>query len=352
MNALRDPEVSMVGVYGLGGVDKTTLVEQVAQIAKKEKTFDTVVMATISKTPDIKTIQEEIADKLGLHHFEEVTVAGRAPRLCQRIKMEKTILLVLDDIWEALDLKKVGIPSEGEHSGCKILMTSRNLDLLRSMRVTKHFWLKVLNDEESLSLFKSMAGNLDKEPDKHQIALQLAKKCAGLPILIVTTARSLIDQDIHAWKDALSQLVKIDNEAFEEITYSALELSYKRLKGNEIKAFFLLCATIGKNPSVNDLFKYGMGLGIFNSTNTMEGARNRLHNMISALKASCLLEDDTSTTRVKMHDVVREVAISIAYRDYHILVIDRDDAKEFPPTDILSKCSQIIMCHCHIPPAS
>ncbi|KAL4300978.1 hypothetical protein HN51_052376 [Arachis hypogaea] len=342
MHALRDAKVSMVGIYGLGGVGKTTLVEEVYQIAKENQLFDEVVMATISKTPDIKTVQEEIADQLGLR-FEEVTVAGRAPRLYERIKMEKTILLILDDIWEALDLKKVGIPSDGEHNGCKLLMTSRTLDLLRQMGVKEHFRLEILNEEESWSLFQSKANNLDKEPDKHQIAFQLAKKCAGLPILIVTMARSLIDQNIHAWKDALSQLEKVDNEELQEITYSALELSYKRLKGNEMKAFFLLCATNGKNLSVNDLFKYGMGLGIFNSTNTMEGARNRLHNMISALKASCLLLEDNTSTRVKMHDVVREVAISIAYRDYHILVKYGDKLREFPKMDILSNCSQIIL---------
>ncbi|MED6134790.1 hypothetical protein PIB30_040220 [Stylosanthes scabra] len=305
-------------------------------------------MATISKTPDTKTVQEEIADKLGLHHFEEVTVAGRAPRLCERIKMEKTILLVLDDIWEALDLKKVGIPSEGEHSGCKILLTSRNLDLLRLMGVREHFRLEVLNDEESWSLFKSKADNLDKELDKHQIASQLAKRCGGLPVLIVTVARSLINQDIHVWKDTLNQLKKVDNEELHEITYSALELSYKRLKGNEMKALFLLCATVAENPLVFDLFYYGMGLGIFNNTDTLEGSRDRLHKMISALKASCLLIEDNTITHVKMHDVVRDVAFSIASRDQHMLIKHYGELKEWPTTDFLRRCSQIFLHRCQI----
>ncbi|XP_057745253.1 uncharacterized protein LOC130963123 [Arachis stenosperma] len=347
MHALRDPKVTMVGVYGLGGVGKTTLIEEVYQIAKKNQLFDEVVMATISKTPDIKTVQEEIADQLGLH-FEEVTVAGRAPRLCQRIQMEKTILLILDNIWETLDLKKIGIPSEGEHNGCKILMTSRNLDLLRQMGVKENFRLEVLNEEESWNLFKAMAGNVDEEFSLHQIALQLAKKCAGLPVLIVTMARSLINQDIHAWKDALNQLKKVDNEELQEITYSALELSYKRLKGNEMKALFLLCATVAENPSVSDLFYYGMGLGIFNNTDTLEGAKDRLHIMISALKASCLLTEDDTHTKVKMHDVVREVAISIASRDHHMLIKHYGELKEWPTIDFLRRCSQIILHRCQI----
>ncbi|XLR11206.1 hypothetical protein S83_039144 [Arachis hypogaea] len=347
MHALRDPKVSMIGVYGLGGVGKTTLVEEVYQIAKENQLFDEVVMATISKTPDIKTVQEEIADQLGLR-FEEVTVAGRVPRLCQRIQMEKTILLILDNIWEALDLKKIGIPSEGEHNGCKILMTSRNLDLLRQMGVKENFRLEVLNEEESWSLFKALAGNVDEEFSLHQIALQLAKKCAGLPVLIVTMARSLINQDIHAWKDALNQLKKVDNEELQEITYSALELSYKRLKGNEMKALFLLCATVAENPLVSDLFYYGMGLGIFNNTDTLEGAKDRLHIMISALKASCLLIEDNTQTKVKMHDVVREVAISIASRDHHMLIKHYGELKEWPTIDFLRRCSQIILHCCQI----
>ncbi|XLR06672.1 hypothetical protein S83_034610 [Arachis hypogaea] len=343
MHALRDRKVSMVGVYGFGGVGKTTLVDEVARIAEKENMFDSVV--TIYKTLDIKTVQEKIAAKLGLRSFEAQTIGVRLNLLRERIKREKTILLILDNIYEAFELKKVGIPSEEEHSGCKILMTSRNLDLLRQMGVKKeHFRLDVLNEEESWSLFKSEADNLDREPDKHGVAFRLAKRCGGLPILIVTTVKSLRDQNIHVWKDTLNQLEKFGDEQLQEITYSALELSYKRLRGYEMKALFLLCATIGEYITIDYLFKYGMGLGIFSNTNTMEGARDRLHNMISALKASCLLvEDGTSTTTVKMHDVVREVAISIALRDHHILAKYRDDLKEFPPMDILSECSQIIL---------
>ncbi|XP_021911830.1 probable disease resistance protein At1g61190 [Carica papaya] len=42
---LKDPNVNMVGVYGMGGVGKTTLVKEVAKKAKQDGIFNMVVMA-------------------------------------------------------------------------------------------------------------------------------------------------------------------------------------------------------------------------------------------------------------------------------------------------------------------
>ena len=50
------------------------------------------------QTPDFKRIQGELTDKLGMK-FEEESEEGRAAQLHQRMKAEKTILVVLDDLW-------------------------------------------------------------------------------------------------------------------------------------------------------------------------------------------------------------------------------------------------------------
>ncbi|PNX65838.1 putative disease resistance protein, partial [Trifolium pratense] len=104
VKALTDLNSCNIGVYGLGGVGKTTLVEEVAIIAKKHKLFDKVVITNVSKNPDLKVIQGEIADSLRLR-FDEETIFGRAERLRERIKMEKRILVILDNIWTMVDLK-------------------------------------------------------------------------------------------------------------------------------------------------------------------------------------------------------------------------------------------------------
>ncbi|XP_058755538.1 uncharacterized protein LOC131628728 isoform X2 [Vicia villosa] len=350
MKALRDPKAHNIGVYGLGGVGKTTLVNEVFEIAKQQKLFDAVVIARVSKTPDIKEIQGVIADMLGLR-FEEETTAARAYRLRKRIEAEKTVLVILDDIWLTFDLEKMGIPSSKEHNGCKLLMTSKSQDVLRKLDVQKDFTFRLehLNEVETWSLFQSMAGDVVNDIGLKGVATQIAQNCAGLPLLIVTVARGLKSKDIHVWKDALMQLQNVGHEDMDDIVYSALDLSYRWLASDEIKTLFLLSAVLGYN-NVDYLLKVAMGLDIFKNVMTVDDARNRLHSIIESLKASCLLLEGSSTSRqVQMHDLVRDVAISIARRDKHVYYMLGMNAElKNLPKDFQNTCSQIILLKCLI----
>ncbi|KAI4354366.1 hypothetical protein L6164_003235 [Bauhinia variegata] len=343
LRAITAPNISMVGVYGLGGVGKTTLMYQVAAEATHDKSFDAVVKATVTKAPNVRLVQGQIADQLDLK-LEKETPFGRAPRLRERIKREKSILIILDDIWERFDMNELGIPL-GDHKGCKVLMTSRTQDVLNEMGCQKDFRLETLDESETWKLFQVMVGDdVVKDRRLKGIATQVANKCAGLPVLIVTVSRALKDKDIPVWKDALNRLTRVDNKDLREIYRSALELSYDNLEGNDMKELFLLCAAVSN--VISDLFNYGMGLGTFKDVKSLEEARDRLHSMIDRLKASCLLLDDgKSTGYVKMHDNVREAAISIALRDERVFTfVTVAGLKEWPT----ERYTQIILEQCHI----
>ncbi|XP_045824890.1 uncharacterized protein LOC123917261 isoform X2 [Trifolium pratense] len=340
MNALAHHNSCNIGVYGLGGVGKTTLVGEVFEISKKHKLFDAVVKTHVTKNPDIKTIQGEIADWLGLR-FGEESVLGRAHRLRQRIKMEKNILIVLDDIWTILDLKKVGIPFGNEHNGCKLLMTSRNQDVLLQMDVPKDFIFKLelMSQNETWSLFQFMAGDVIKDSNLKGVAIQVAQKCAGLPLVTVTVAQALKGKrDVHAWKDALRRL-----ESDHHTIFSALELSYDSLENDEIRDVFLLFALF-PDGNVQYFLKVAMGLDILKDIKTVDDARNRLYPIIHSLEATCLLEVKKSGD-IEMHDFVRDFAISIARRDKHVFLKKQSD-EEFPTKSFLTRCTQVVLDDC------
>ncbi|XP_021281818.1 uncharacterized protein LOC110414745 isoform X3 [Herrania umbratica] len=343
MEALKDASINIIGVHGMGGVGKTTLVKEVARLVKEGKLFDSVVMATVTQTLDVEKIQDQVADLLGLK-FEEQSMVGRALRLRERLKKEEKILVVLDDIWARLDLEEVGIPFGNEHEGCTILLTSRDLDVLSSgMDTQKNFAVGLLNEEEAWDLFKKMAGDSVESCDVQPTAMEVAKKCAGLPIAIATVARALRNKRLFEWENALRELKRPSSRSFTGITadvYSAIELSYNYLEDEEVKFTFLLCSLIGHNGHVEYLLKCIMGLGSFRGVNTIKEARNKVLTVVSKLKSSCLLLDSYDDERFDIHDVVRDVAISIASRDRHMFVLRAGDVlKEWPDTD----CSVILL---------
>ncbi|KAB1202378.1 hypothetical protein CJ030_MR8G020175 [Morella rubra] len=141
---------------------------------------------------------------LGLK-LDEESVTLRASRLRERIKQDKNkkILIILDDIWKPLELEAIGIPSEG----CKLILTSRNRDVLISaMGTQKDFEVGVLSKEEAWSLFEKMGGNSVKDPNILPTATKVAEKCGCLPIALVTVSKALKNKDLRQWKDALRQL--------------------------------------------------------------------------------------------------------------------------------------------------
>ncbi|OMP03330.1 Disease resistance protein [Corchorus olitorius] len=346
MAALRDSNVSIFGVCGMGGVGKTTLVKQVASQAKQENIFDKVIMAAVTQTFEIKKIQDQLADELGLK-FDEQSESGRAGRLLQRLKTEKKVLVILDDIWVTLDLEAIGIPCFGAgHEGCKILMTSRELNVLSSMGSQKNIPIKTLNEEEAWDLFKKMTGDIALRPDLHSTALEVAKKCGGLPVAIVTVGRAMRNKEhLFEWENALEDLRRPSQRNFKGIpayAYSAIELSFKNLEDEEHQLTFLLCSIMGHNAAIEDLLKYGMGLGIFQGIHNVKKTRARVLTLVSNLKNSSLLLDCSEPDCFDMHDVVCDVAISIASRDRGWFTLGTDDEfDEWSDEETMKDCSLI-----------
>ncbi|GAY67509.1 hypothetical protein CUMW_257070, partial [Citrus unshiu] len=350
IDALKNPDVISLVIYGMGGIGKTTLAKEVARKVKGDELFDQVVFSEVSESRDVRKIQGEIADKLGLK-FDKESESGRARELYDRLKKEKRILVILDNIWEILDLLAVGIPHGDEHKGCKVLFTARSEEVLSGeMDCRTNFSIGVLNKEEAWNLFKKMAGDYVEGSELEEVARNVAEKCAGLPVSIVTVARALRNKGIRELKDALEQLRRPSSSHFKHVqpaAFKAIELSYNKLGWDDLKNIFLL---IGYTAiaSIDELLMCGMGLGLFKGVNKIEVARNRVHTLVRKLKASCMLLDHISQKEelFSMHDVVRDVAVSIASTERNVFTATNeqvDGCREWSDGSAIKHCTSIVL---------
>ncbi|CAL5380629.1 unnamed protein product [Camellia sinensis] len=353
MKTLQDPSIKMIGIYGPGGVGKTTMVEEVRQLAKRYRLFDFVAMTTVSKVVVKEKVQGELASQLGLTLDE----FGRAGKLLNRLNNGRKNLLILDDIWEPLDLAEIGIPTtdggnnepliklpeigipftNGSNMVCKVVITSRKQRVCQMMQKSnelKVFPIEVLTDTEAWSLFTKMA-EISVNSRIPPAAEDVCNECGGLPVAICAVAAALKGKNNYAWIDAHTQLknsklrdiVDIDPKLF-----SSLKLRYDFLEPKDARSCFLLCSLFSEDAeiSIEDLVRYSIGMRLLDQIhlNTFEDVRARVLTLVDGLKSSCLLLDGRNQNRVKMHDIIRDVAISIAEDEIGYLV--KHDIKKWP----------------------
>ncbi|XP_031263105.1 probable disease resistance protein At4g27220 [Pistacia vera] len=324
MKALIDDDhVSIIGICGMGGVGKTTLLKEIGQQAKEEKIYDAVVMAVVSQTPSIMKIQGDIADMLGVtNSLPPNSELARATFLWERIKKEKRILVVLDDIWRRIELDEIGIPFGDDHEGCKIVITSRSKLVCNQQDCQKVFTIETLSKQESWVLFKEIVGEIVENSDIDLIARDVAAKCGGLPIAIVTVARALKGKNKHVWTDAARQLKKSTPSnipGVESNIISSLELSFNYLETMEAKSLFLFCSLFPEDYEIpiEDLVPYRIGLRWSEDFDEkIEDVRDRIFGIVSTITSSFLLIDEGKNF-VKMHDVIRDFALTIAPKYNH-----------------------------------
>ncbi|KAM3744500.1 hypothetical protein ACB098_06G057000 [Castanea mollissima] len=318
---LLDNEVGMIGVYGMGGIGKTTVMKEVNNFLLNESNkFESVLWVTISKEFDLIKLQNDIACrlKIKLPKFEDEII--RAMELYTALK-DRRYVLILDDLWETFALEKVGIPEPTLANGCKIVLTTRDLDVCRVMSC-KHIKMESLSKEEARELFlHKMEYDVFNTPYLKAIAEEVLQTCARLPLAIVTIAGSF-KRLVHdyEWRDALEQL-RTSLKGFDNIekeVHEVLKFSYERLKEEKLKQCLLHCALYPEDYTIDkeELIEHLIDERIIERMKSRQTEFDRGYSMLSKLGNACLLEDDGYY--VKMHDLVRDMVLQFASPEFMV----------------------------------
>ncbi|KAM3266887.1 disease resistance protein like isoform X1 [Capsicum annuum] len=338
LRLLEDDKVCIIGVWGTGGVGKTTLVknlnnELLKNVPSSKLSFGVVIWVTVPKPPiDVRKIQEQIASRLNLTVDNEASVESIASKICERLEKETSFLLILDDVWEAINLDYVGVPQPEYPARSKVIITSRFLDVCKQMRTDVEMKVYTLEEDESWQLFAKNVGDIVNLEQIHPLAKEIARECDGLPLAITVVGSSMRGKTkVELWEDALKSLsmsephskvvedkvYKVIKWSFDSLESQDIELSSEQRrkhvnkKRGDIRSCFLYCSLYPAAIPTDDLIHCWWAEGILGEHDMYEEAYNRGITLIESLKDACLLEAN-KMHYVKMHDVVRDVAIWIA----------------------------------------
>ncbi|KAH9666565.1 putative disease resistance protein [Citrus sinensis] len=304
----------IIGLYGMGGVGKTTLLNQVNNkfCGDEQHHFDVVIRSVVSREPNMKQIQEDIGKRIGFskNSWQDKSFEERASDITNTLKHKKFVLL-LDDIWESeIDLTKLGVPLQTLDSGSRIVFTTRFEGTCGKMGAHKNrYKVFCLGDDDAWKLFEGVVGRyvLNKHPDIPKLAEDVARQCHGLPLALKTVGNAMASKEYpEEWKEAIEILSESASkfEGMEKKVLSILKFSYDSLPKDELRSCLLYCCLFPEDSEIlkTELIEYWKSEGFVDSSSGW--------GVLGALVRACLLEE--AGDHVKMHDMIRDMALWIA----------------------------------------
>ncbi|KAL8245650.1 hypothetical protein R6Q59_006866 [Mikania micrantha] len=325
----------VIALCGMGGVGKTTMMEQLRMVANDKNMFDYIVPVVIGRTPNMYHIQNDIAVRLAGKGLVEATISERAENLCKKIKNileveKKRILVILDDVWEKIELKEIGLTSPLSN-GLKLLLTSRLSDICKQIAVSacstfEKVEVDVLEEEEAQNFF-FINTNISEEDDRYDIGCKIVEKCGRLPLAIKIIGTALHSQTKPIWKTTLRCL---ENNRIDDIVQEVIKISYEYLK-HEDKEVLLLCGLFPEDYDIRieDLTRNAWGLNLFEGVSTLGDARDStktcVHNLITA---HLLINSYEQVGCVKMHDLVHAFVLGVVSKSDRAWIINHSDVTQ------------------------
>ena len=302
-------DVHMVVIYGLGGVGKTTMARNIYNKISyqfKAKKFLENVRERSETHEGIILLQKTLYDISRNKNLEVVHNVSEGTNMIYEILHLKRVLIILDDVDDADQIKNLLGKCDWFAPGSRIIMTTRNkqlLDILRNVSTYDYYdyEVKELDEYEAIELFRKHAfpSNILCE-DYLELENQVVHFAKGLPLALKVMGVDLCGRTTQEWKETLDCYEKNPHKDIQKV----LKRSYKGLNKNE-QIIFLDIACFFKK---NDMMNYDMIKDVLEACglNPVSGIRKLIDK--------CLLTIDQDNYLL-MHDLLQQMGMDIVQEE-------------------------------------
>nr|XP_043635720.1 probable disease resistance protein At4g33300 [Erigeron canadensis] len=200
-----DDSLVVIGINGIGGSGKTTLVKEVCRDDDVKSYYNNkILVLTVSQSPNVEQIRQRIGVFLSESKYNGYPDINMTSQWAIQYNNWDTVvptLVVLDDVWslEVLQQLIFKVP------GCKTLVVSR---IKFPSLLNSSYELELLREEDAVSLFCHTAFGRNSIPPgfDEDLVKQIVEKCKGLPLALKVIGASLRDHSEKYWIGAKSRL--------------------------------------------------------------------------------------------------------------------------------------------------
>ncbi|KAL6224294.1 hypothetical protein ACLB2K_003149 [Fragaria x ananassa] len=246
-------DVHMVGIWGAGGIGKTTIAKAVYNsIAQKfdGSCFLENVRENSEGTRGLVELQKILLREILKEREVEVTSVARGISMIKERLQHKSVLLVLDDVSDMNQLNNLARQCSWFGTGSRIIITTRDKKLLRCHGVHPDLIYEVqeLDSHDALELFSMNAFKRSRPLDDYAELTERAVRYAqGLPLVLTVLGSSLRGGSMELWEAAL------DGSESREIK-DVLKISFDGLD-HRVKEAFLDIACFFKGEDREHVIK-------------------------------------------------------------------------------------------------
>ncbi|GLJ45329.1 hypothetical protein SUGI_0954150 [Cryptomeria japonica] len=299
LNLNSRDEVTKVGIWGVGGIGKTTVAK--AMYNQIYSDFDAAsflfnVRATVAESTGLPKLQEIILRNLS-GYGGNVDNVDKGISLFRDRLGGKRVLLVLDDVNTVVQLN--ALVGDWLALGSRVIVTSRDKHILNVAQVLPEciHEMNGLEINESLQLFSWYAFlRPSPRPSYEDLSRRIVEACKGHPLSLEVIGSFLYDKqdDAGCWMEALENIT-----LYPEI-HEKLYISYKALSDEEKEIFLdIACFFIGEDKSCPIIF--------------WKSLYKKVDTAVSSLSMKLLIKIEDGV--FGMHDHLRDMGRTIAEKE-------------------------------------